>query len=161
MYLETMQLEVPASWEDRSMYTFIAPRMSAGLGPVAQDDGFRTNLVVNVGPRGGATSLADSARAAVSRVRESFGPLPIEEDAGPAIGGEPSRCLRYRIVEPGGTLPIAQVLFVSVVDRTERIFTFTTAAVHSKSLMREMEQMVGSVRLGGSERAVEPKGAKR
>ena len=145
--LGRMQIDIPDSWEDRSMYTFIAPRAKAGVGPVAQDDGFRTNVVVTVGPRGKARGLDIATQAAITEVRSNFGEVAIEQAEGPAIDGQQSRRLTYRVIEPGGSLPILQVQYVTILDDSERFFTFTTAAIHAKSMIPEIERMIRSVRL--------------
>jgi hypothetical protein len=145
MNLGRMKIDLPEDWEDRSTYTFIAPRSKAGIGPVAQDDGFRTNLVVTTGRAGHARPLEEVVQAAIEQLKANFGEIAFEEGPGPQISGQPTRRLSYRIVEPGGTLPIMQVQYLSVAEKTERIFTFTTAAVHAKALAPDFERMIKSV----------------
>lgn len=147
MNLGQLSMDIPSDWEDRSMYTFIAPRQSAAMGPIAQDDGFRTNVVVRVGPRGQASSLAELTRRAAEEAKTMFGAVTVDETPGPTVGGVETRRLRYRIVEPGGTLPIAQYQYLLVLEKTERTITFTTAAVHAKALEVNFDEMVRSIRL--------------
>src|SRR5688572_9717668 len=138
MQLGRMKIDIPESWEDRSTYTFIAPRSKTNVGPVAHDDGFRTNVVVTVGTAGEARTLDEMAGGAKELIRSNFGEVSIEETAGPPIAGQPSRRLQYRIIEPGGALPIVQIQFLTIIERTERELTFTTAAVHIKAVMPEI-----------------------
>ncbi len=140
-----MEIAIPSTWEDRSTYTFIAPREKARIGPRAQDDGFRSNVVVTVGPEGKADGLDAATKRAIAQVRDNFGEVAIEIENGPEISGQPSRRLSYRIIEPGGALALFQAQYLVEVDRTERIFTFTTAAVNAKSMLPAMEQMIQSV----------------
>jgi hypothetical protein len=147
MHLGRMKIDLPDTWEDRSTYTFIAPREKAGIGPMLGDDGFRTNLVITTGKAGQARSLDEVLGATIAQLRANFGDISFEQTAGPDISGAPSHRVTYRIVEPGGTLPIVQVQYLTVADRTERIFTFTTAAVHAKALAQDFDRMIRSIKL--------------
>lgn len=148
MNLGRMKIDIPENWEDRSTYTFIAPRSKTGIGPVAAaDDGFRTNLVVTTGKSGQARPLDELMKSTVEQLRANFGDIPFEESAGPQISGQSSHRLSYRIIEPGGALPILQVQYLSVAQKTERIFTFTTAAVHAKAMAPEFDKIIRSISL--------------
>jgi hypothetical protein len=148
MNLGRMKIDIPDTWEDRSTYTFIAPRTKANIGPVAAaDDGFRTNLVVTTGKAGQARALDEVLKTTIEQLRANFGDIPYEQTAGPEISGQPSQRVTYRIIEPGGTLPIVQVQYLTTANKTERIFTFTTAAVHAKSLAPELDRMMRSIQL--------------
>lgn len=146
MHLARMAIDIPESWEDRSTYTFIAPRARAGFGPIAQDDGFRTNLVITVGSHGKARSLDEMVRVAREEARNNFGDLAVDDVEGPLVMNTPSRRISYSIIEPGGTVPLTQVQYLAVVDQTERVFTFTTASLHAKSLFQQMEAIIRSAR---------------
>ena len=148
MTLGRLDIDIPESWEDRSMYTFIAPRAKADKGLVPADDGFRTSMCVTPGPAGVARDLADIVADAKEHARMSFGVVQVSEESGPAIAGSDSVRIGYRIIEPGGALPLAQFQYLTVVDETEWTFTFTTAAVNAKAVRREMEEMIRTVRIG-------------
>lgn len=148
MNLGRMKIDIPADWEDRSTYTFIAPRTKTNVGPtLAADDGFRTNLVITTGKAGKARPLDVLLGTTLEQLRGNFGDIPFEQTVGPEISGQPSHKITYRVIEPGGTLPIVQVQYLTVVEGTERVFTFTTAAVHAKVLAADFDRMIRSIKL--------------
>jgi hypothetical protein len=147
MKLGSMEIDLPGEWEDRSMYTFIAPAKKAGVGPTAKAaPEFRTNVVITPSPLESGVDLKACSRRVEERIRRDFGDVEIAADDGPSAGGRKSRRLKYRVVNPRGGAPIEQVQYVIIAGGREWNITFSTISLEAKALEPAFEQYIRSIR---------------
>ena len=142
-----IDLEIPEDWEDLSLYTFAAPRseVSAGRGLVTQ--GFRTNIVMSWGARGKAETFDREVELAVQRAVQTCGPVKPQITEGPSIAGSETKRISYTFVEPGGTLPLAQIQYLAIIASTLLTISFTTASIEAKKLAPMFDEIATSLRL--------------
>lgn len=147
MKLGRMQMAIPDDWEDRSLYTYVAPPESVSMGMTAQEPRtFRTNVVVTRKPMAPGWSLDASVRAIEARTKRDFGQIEIKVDDAGSVASQPAKRLRYIVNDPGQkSLPVAQVLYVFLLEGAEWTVTFSVASMALKEQLPEFERMVRSI----------------
>jgi hypothetical protein len=147
MELGRIALDVPDDWEDHSLYTFVAPRAAVESSPRMVVEGFRSNVVINWGPRGKAELLEAEVSRAIDRATRDFGPVKPAISDGPKLAGNESRRIMYRFIEPGGTLALTQIQYLSILDGTALTIAFTTASLEAKNVAPLFDRIAGSLRV--------------
>ncbi len=142
-----IEVEIPEDWEDLSLYTFAAPRAETKAGPRLVTQGFRTNVVMSFGPRGKAAAIDDEIKLAIQRAEQTCGPIKPAIGDGPSIAGKSTKRISYQFVEPGGTLALAQIQYLTIMDGTLLTISFTTASLEAKNLAPMFDEIASSLRV--------------
>jgi hypothetical protein len=143
--LGPLDIAIPPDWEDRSLYTFIAPPQEMRAGMMATTQSFRANVVLTRRPVPPDQTIEASAELAAARAKRDLGDIKVTILEGPPIDGSPSQTLSYVVVDPRGGPPIAQVQYLFKRDGSEWSLTFSVAALELKNRQAELERLVMSI----------------
>jgi hypothetical protein len=148
--LGALEIGIPESWEDRSLYTFIAPAAKASLGATVKggQSEFRTNVVIAPSPLAEGDDLAACAKKATDRAKKDFGAnLEVTVEEGPRASGRETKRLRWRVVDPRGGAPIQQIQYILTARDRQWTITFSTLAVEARAQLSDLDEYVRSVRV--------------
>jgi len=111
IYGGALSLDLPAAWDDHSVYTFVAPEqsMGAGLPTMAKTQGFRPNVVVTREGKGKYERLDAYAKEQLGASQKALPQMKVlSEDSG-TTGGIASISRVFTFVVPNQNATVQQV----------------------------------------------------
>jgi hypothetical protein len=146
MRIGDLHIDIPATWEDHSLYSFVAPPEDAGPQLRAKQAPFRRNVVLQRRPVAPETTLADCVLHVQQTTARDFGAgVKIDVEDGPPAAGGPTRRLTYRLIDPVTTQAVAQVVYVALVKQTEWQIAFSAPAAGLKADVPRFDEIVRSI----------------
>lgn len=143
-----IDLELPAGWEDHSLYSFVAPAEQAVATMRAkQAPTFRKNVVLQRRVVGSGATLDDCVKRARDSTARDFGAVSVEIDDGPSAAGTPTKRLVYKVVDQVTHQPVAQVVYVALLRGTEWQIAFSVPAMAVDDAVPAFEAVVRSIRV--------------
>lgn len=146
MNIAGLEMNIPDNWEDRSLYTFVAPVVEQRTGMTTQTASFRTNVVVTRRPQEEGRTLDVIGPEIVERTKRDFGDVNVHVEDGPQVIGKPTKRAHYTVVDPRGGSPVAQVQYAFIHDGYEWVMTFSVASIELKAQMATFDQMVAGLK---------------
>jgi hypothetical protein len=147
MHIGDLTIDIPGTWLDASLYSFVAPAEAAGPSLAVKQVQFRKNVVLQrrpVTPESTLEILVD--RLVKQTERDLGGGIKIDVEDGPATPVSPTRKITYRLVDPVTNQPVAQVLYLALVDGWEWQIAFSAPAAGHKEAVLEFDKIVASIR---------------
>jgi hypothetical protein len=142
MNIAGLEMNIPDNWEDRSLYTFVAPVEEVRTGMTTQSASFRTNVVITRKPIQEGRTLDAVGSEIEERTKRDFGDVKVQLENGPAVMGQPSKRASYTVVDPRGGAPVAQVQYVFMHGGFEWMMTFSVASIALKEQMPTFDKIV-------------------
>ena len=119
-------LELPADWEDRSMYTFVAPEQSRLGGPtMARAQTFRPNVVVTREARGAHDRVESYAKEQLVASQKQLPQLRVLEETTQQLGGLPAIVRMFTFVAPPQNVVVQQLQAFVLNGDWIQTFTFS------------------------------------
>jgi hypothetical protein len=146
MRIGDLDIDIPTSWEDHSLYSFVAPPADVSPSMSVKQAVFRTNVVMQRRPVADDTPLERCVEAAMAATARDFGQVKIELSDGPTVAGGPSKRLVYKVIDSVTNQPVAQVVYVCLVRATEWTLAFSTPALSLKESLPDLDAIVASIR---------------
>jgi hypothetical protein len=116
-------LELPAEWDDRSIYTFVAPEQTRAAPTMARAQSFRPNVVVTREPCGAYDRPEAYAKDQLAESRKQLPQLRVIEENATAVGGKPGFARLFTFVAPPQNVTVQQLQ--AFVIAAEWVYTFT------------------------------------
>ena len=143
MRVGDLEIDIPASWEDHSLYSFVAPPEVASPKMTLKQAPFRKNVVLQRRPVAPETTIDDCvAHVTATTARDFGGGVKIEVDAGP----NGTKRLTYKLVDPATNQPVAQVVYVALIRGAEWQVAFSAPAAALKEVLPQFDAIVASVK---------------
>ena len=147
MHIGDLTIDIPGTWLDASLYSFVAPAEAAGPSLAVKQVQFRKNVVLQRRPVTPDTTLEQCVDRLVKQTeRDLGGGIKIDLEDGPQAGVGVTRRITYRLVDPVTNQPVAQVLYLALVAGWEWQIAFSAPAVGLKEAMPEFDKIVASIR---------------
>jgi len=119
-------LELPAEWEDRSMYTFVAPERSRTGGPtMARAQSFRPNMVITRESRGSHERVDTYAKEQLAASQKQLPQLRVLEDKAQTVGGQPGIVRMFTFMAPPHNVLVQQLQAFVLTGEWVTTFTFS------------------------------------
>ena len=126
LFAGTTTLELPAEWEDRSMYTFVAPEQTRAGGPtMARAQSFRPNVVVTRELRGAHERVDTYAKEQLSASQKQLPQLRIIEETTLQIGGKTGVMRVFTFMAPPQNVLVQQLQAFVLAGDWVHTFTFS------------------------------------
>lgn len=143
-----LELPLPDDWEDRSLYSFVAP--PAKTVPMrATHSTFRKNVVLQKRKLPGEATLDTCVEELVELTREGHGDLAVDVRDGPRNDTLTSKCVSYRLVDPVTNQPVAQLIYVCLVDGAEWQMAVSVPAFELDEARRQFDAILAQARRVG------------
>lgn len=129
IFNDLVTLQLPGAWEDRSIYTFVAPEVHAAsaLPTMAKTQGFRPNVVITREPKGKTQRVDAYAKEQLSISQKQLPQLKVLEDKEHPLGGQTAVSRVFTFVAPPQNVVVQQLqTFVLTGDW---IYTFTFSSL--------------------------------
>lgn len=146
MRLGDLEVPIPDDWEDRSLYTFIAPPEKT-VPLRATKSTFRSNVVLQKRRLGHDETLESCTEAIVAQTKAGYGDVEVAVEAGPAAPRVSSNRVSYRLVDPVTHQPVAQLVYVCLVDRAEWQIAVSVPAMDLAAATRRFDEIVEKIRV--------------
>jgi hypothetical protein len=147
MRIGDLEVEIPATWEDHSLYSFVAPPEIVSPEKTVKQAPFRKNVVLQRQAVAADATLPERAQAVLASTEREFGQqVKVEIQDGPAAAGVPTRRVVYKVVDPVTSQPVAQVVYVMLYEGSEWQIAFSTPALSLKQALPEFDAIVASIR---------------
>ena len=147
MQLGKIAIDLPSDWDDRSLYTFVAPPQNAGPQMRARASPFRKNVVLQRRELSAEETIDSCVDALVERTVETFGELNIDVAAGPTTEHMQSKRVAYSIFDDVTQSAVAQVVYLCLIGHDEWQVAFSLPAVDLKAEIEGLDAMVATLRL--------------
>lgn len=143
-----LELPIPEDWDDRSLYTFVAP--PAKTVPMrATQSTFRKNVVLQKRRLAPDETLESCTDRLVEQTKEGHGTVAIDVADGPKNDALVSKRISYRLVDPVSNQPVAQLIYVCLVGRAEWQIAVSVPAIELDAARAEFDGIVRETRLVG------------
>lgn len=143
MRIGDLDIDIPATWEDHSLYSFVAPPEDASPTMTVKQAPFRKNVVLQRRPVGETATIDDCvAHVRATTARDFGGDVKIEEADGP----NGTKRLVYRLIDPVTSQAVAQVVYVALIRSAEWQVAFSAPAAALKAAQAEFDRIVASIR---------------
>jgi hypothetical protein len=128
IYGGSVSLDLPAQWDDHSVYTFVAPEqsMSAGLPTMAKQQGFRPNVVVTREAKGKYERLDAYAKDQLSASSKALPQLKVVSEEAGMTGGIASISRVFTFVVPNQNATVQQLQIFAMHGPWVYTVTFST-----------------------------------
>ena len=149
IFNDFVSLELPGQWEDRSIYTFVAPEQmaSSGLPTMAKTQGFRPNVVVTREPKGKVQRIDTYAKEQLAISQKQLPQLKVIEDKEHQLSGQPAVSRVFTFVAPPQNVVVQQLQ--TFVLHQDWIYTFTFSSLPDgfNEQRKSFDGILGSVKL--------------
>lgn len=126
LFAGTTTLELPEEWEDRSMYTFVAPEQTRTGGPtMARQQSFRPNVVVTRELRGNHERVETYAKDQLAASQKQLPQLRILEETALQVSGKPAVMRMFTFVAPPQNVSVQQLQAFVLSGDWVHTFTFS------------------------------------
>lgn len=143
MRIGDLQIDIPATWEDHSLYSFVAPPEDIGPALRAKQAPFRRNVVLQRRPVAPATTLDDCVAHVQQTTARDFGEgVKIDVQDGPRAPCGPTRRLTYRLIDPVTSQAVAQVVYVALVHQAEWQIAFSAPAASLPADLPRFDEII-------------------
>ena len=149
MQLGKIEIDVPGDWEDRSLYTFVAPKEDVSPQMRVKENAFRKNVVIQRRGLGPEETLESCAEFLVSTTRETFGEIKIEVADGPTTLAFESRRVTYTVIDDVTQSAVGQVIYLCLMGHEEWQLAFSLPAINLSRDLPGLEKIVASLRATG------------
>lgn len=147
MQLGKIAIDLPDAWEDRSLYTFVAPVQNAGPQMRAKASGFRKNVVIQRRELTAEETMDSCVEAVVERTKETFGEVKIDVADGPVTEAMQSRRVTYTVIDNVTNSAVAQVVYLCLLGHDEWQVAFSMPALDVDGELAGLDAMVATLRL--------------
>jgi hypothetical protein len=152
IYGGSIALALPDNWDDRSIYTFVAPEqsMTAGLPTLAKTQGFRPNVVVTREAKGRyerVDAYAKDQLNAQKQTREMKN-LTVVAEENVTVGGQPALARNFTFVVESQKATVQQMQVFVMHKDWVYTFTFSTLPAHFAEQKKMFDEIIKDVKLG-------------
>lgn len=152
IYGGSIALKLPDNWDDRSIYTFVAPEqsMAGGLPTMAKQQGFRPNVVVTREAKGRyerVDAYAKDQLNAQKQTREMKN-LTVVEEANLTVSGQPAIARNFTFVVESQKATVQQLQVFVMHGAWIYTFTFSTLPAHFAEQKKMFDAVIADVKLG-------------
>ena len=151
IYGGSIAMTLPDDWNDRSIYTFVAPeqQMGAGLPTMAKTQGFRPNVVVTREPKGRyekVDAYAKDQLTAQKRTAEMKNLTVVHEES-ITVSGSPAlqRNVTFVVEQQSATVQQLQVFVLH--GAWIYTLTFSTLPAHFNEQRKAFDAVVAGIKL--------------
>lgn len=149
MRVGPLEIDLPEDWQDRSLYTYVAPLTEVSPTLAVQQSTFQTNVVFQQRPLEAGELLEHCVERARQNTLEMFGGPKISIEHGPSSAAIPFKRLTYTVVDGVTNQPVAQVLYVGIVGDREWQVAFSVAAIQLDAQLPAFDRMIASIQVAG------------
>jgi hypothetical protein len=147
MRVGPLDIDLPETWEDRSLYTYVAPVTDVSPSLAVRQSTFQTNVVFQQRRLEEGETLDDCVERARQNTDEMFGGPKISIADGPMASGIPFKRLTYSVIDGVTNQPVAQVLYVGCIGPREWQVAFSVAAIQLDQQLPAFDRIIASARL--------------
>lgn len=149
IFNDLVGLELPGEWEDRSIYTFVAPEqtsVASGLPTMAKTQGFRPNVVITREPKGKTQRIDAYAKEQLAISQKQLPQMKVLEDKEHQISDQAAVTRVFTFVAPPQNIMVQQLQ--TFVLSGDYIYTFTFSSLPDgfANQRKAFDQILGSVR---------------
>lgn len=147
MRVGDLDIDIPASWEDHSLYSFVAPPEVASPKLALKQAPFRKNVVLQRRPLPDEATLLDCVAHVQQTTARDFGEgVQVTVEDGPVCPGGPTKRLTYKLVDPATSQPVVQVVYVARIRGAEWQIAFSAQAASLRDVLPQFDAVVASIR---------------
>ena len=147
MRVGPLDIDLPEDWQDRSLYTYVAPITDVSPSMAVRQTTFQTNVVFQQRRLEAGEGLEQCVERARQNTDGMFGGPKISITDGPTADGIQFKRLTYTVVDGVTSQPVAQVLYVGRVGEREWQVAFSVAAIELDAQIPAFDRMIASIRL--------------
>src|SRR5687768_17052477 len=128
IYGGALSFNLPDQWDDRSIYTFVAPEqsMGAGLPTMAKTQGFRPNVVVTRESKGKYERLDAYAKDQLAASQKQLPQMKVISEEAQKVAGIDSIIRTFTFVVPQQNATVQQIQVFALRDEWIYTLTFST-----------------------------------
>ena len=151
LYGGTLALNLPDTWDDRSIYTYVAPEqnVSAGMPTMNKTQGFRPNVVVTRESRGKYERLDAYAKDQLAASQKQLPQMKVVSEDPSTVGGQPAICRVFTFVAPPQNVTVQQMQTFVLIGDWIYTLTFSTLPSHFNEQKKMFDKIVGDVTSSG------------
>lgn len=135
MRIGNLEVDVPSSWDDLSLYTFVE----------GEGAGFRTNVVFQSRKVSPPYALEEGMARVLASTRESFKDVSIEIDEPKDVLPWPTKRLRYSVNDSVSKQRVCQIVYLCVVEGREWNIAFSSVEADLPKSLPHIERIIRSL----------------
>ncbi|MCC6808265.1 MAG: DcrB-related protein [Deltaproteobacteria bacterium] len=151
IYGGSIALALPDNWDDRSIYTFVAPEqsMSAGLPTMAKTQGFRPNVVVTREHKGRHERVDAYAKEQLNAQKQTreMKNLTVVTEENITVSGAPAISRNFTFVVESQKATVQQLQVFVMHGTWIYTFTFSTLPAHFAEQKKMFDSVISAVKL--------------
>ncbi len=150
IYGGALSLDLPEQWDDRSIYTFVAPEqsMGAGLPTMAKTQGFRPNVVVTREGKGKYERLDAYAKDQLAASQKQLPQMKVLQEGPTQVAGVEALSRTFTFVVPQQNATVQQVQVFALHGAWIYTLTFSTLPQFFSEHEKMFNDVLGKVSFG-------------
>lgn len=150
IYAGALQFQLSDAWEDRSIYTFVAPEQSiaSALPTMAKTQGFRPNVVVTREPKGKYERIDAYAKDQLAASQKGLPNLKVVAEVQLTLAGKAAIKRTFTFVVPQQNAQVQQVQIFMLHGDWLYMVTFSTLPQHFSEHEKMFDEIVSKMSFG-------------